>query len=128
METKIISNPIDISIASEAIRAGGFAAVPTETVYGLCVNALDERAVQALYEIKGRPEVKPLALMIPDAEAMARYGQSIPPAAKKLAERFWPGPLTIIVPAREESRGYCHLPMCAISAPPGACSAVMAGH
>lgn len=101
METKIICNPMDISIASEAIRAGGFAAVPTETVYGLCVNALDERAVQALYEIKGRPEVKPLALMVPGAEAMDRYCEDIPDAARYLAEKFWPGPLTIVLKAKD---------------------------
>ena len=102
METHVIRTTGELPRAAEILEQGGMCAVPTETVYGLCVNGLSPEAVAALYEIKGRPEVKPLALMIPDAEAMERYGQSIPPAAKKLAERFWPGPLTIIVPARED--------------------------
>ena len=100
METKIIKNPSEIPIASEAIRSGGFAAVPTETVYGLCVNGLDEKAVQALYEIKGRPEVKPLSLMVPGAEAMDSYCENVPEAARYLAEKFWPGPLTIVLRAK----------------------------
>jgi len=100
METKIIRNEVELHTASEALKAGGFAAVPTETVYGLCVNGLDERAVQALYEIKGRPEVKPLALMVPGAEAMDRYCENVPEAARYLAEQFWPGPLTIVLQAK----------------------------
>ncbi|MBE6970151.1 MAG: threonylcarbamoyl-AMP synthase [Ruminococcaceae bacterium] len=101
METKVIKNRSEIPIASDALRSGGFAAVPTETVYGLCVNGLDEKAVQALYEIKGRPEVKPLALMVPGAEAMDRYCKNIPEAARYLAEQFWPGPLTLVLPAKD---------------------------
>lgn len=101
MDTKIIRDPHDIPIASEAIKAGGFAAVPTETVYGLCVNGLDEGAVQALYEIKGRPEVKPLSLMVPGAEAMDLYCENVPDAARDLAEMFWPGPLTLVLKAKD---------------------------
>lgn len=101
METKIIRNKSEIHMASEALRAGGFAAVPTETVYGLCVNGLDEKAVQALYEIKGRPEVKPLSLMVPGAEAMDRYCENVPEAARHLAKEFWPGPLTIVLKAKD---------------------------
>lgn len=77
-------------------------AVPTETVYGLAGNGLDERAVQEIYEVKGRPAVKPLSLMVPDEAAMERYCDPVPEAARALARRFWPGPLTIVMRAREE--------------------------
>lgn len=85
--------------AAAIIRAGGLVAVPTETVYGLAGNGLDAAAVERIYEIKGRPSVKPLSLMVPDAGALARYGRDVPEAAYALAERFWPGPLTIVVKA-----------------------------
>lgn len=82
------------------IRGGGLVAVPTETVYGLAGNGLDEKAVAEIYEVKGRPEVKPLSLMVHDAASMERYCESVPPQAYTLAERFWPGPLTIVMDAK----------------------------
>ncbi len=90
----------DLPLAARLLRAGRLVAVPTETVYGLAGNGLDESAVEAIYEIKGRPAVKPLSLMVPDAGAMAQYGEDIPPQAYALAERFWPGPLTIVLKAK----------------------------
>ncbi len=90
----------DLPLAARLLRAGRLVAVPTETVYGLAGNGLDESAVEAIYEIKGRPAVKPLSLMVPDAGAMTRYGEDIPPQAYALAERFWPGPLTIVLKAK----------------------------
>ena len=88
--------------AAEILREGGLAAVPTETVYGLAGNALDEEAVRRIYEVKGRPEVKPLSLMVPDLETAERWCVSVPRAARTLAERFWPGPLTIVLNAAPE--------------------------
>lgn len=82
------------------MRGGGLVAVPTETVYGLAGNGLDEKAVAEIYEIKGRPEVKPLSLMVHDAASMERYCESVPPQAYTLAKRFWPGPLTIVMKAK----------------------------
>ena len=82
------------------IRNGGLVAVPTETVYGLAGNGLDEKAVAEIYEVKGRPEVKPLSLMVHDAASMERYCENIPPQAYTLAVKFWPGPLTIVMKAR----------------------------
>lgn len=79
---------------------GGLVAVPTETVYGLAGNGLDEKAVAEIYEVKGRPEVKPLSLMVHDAASMERYCESVPPQAYTLAKRFWPGPLTIVMKAK----------------------------
>ena len=82
------------------MRGGGLIAVPTETVYGLAGNGLDEKAVAEIYEVKGRPEVKPLSLMVHDAALMERYCENVPPQAYTLAKKFWPGPLTIVMKAK----------------------------
>lgn len=97
MKTEYITN--DIEKAAGIIRAGGLVAVPTETVYGLAGNGLDEAAVEKIYEVKGRPAVKPLSLMVAGADAFERYCTDVPEAAYTLAARFWPGPLTIICKA-----------------------------
>lgn len=99
METKIYS--VDLDMAAEIIKNGGLVAVPTETVYGLAGNGLDENAVKQIYEVKGRPAVKPLSLMVHGAEAMDRYCEDVPQSAKLLARRFWPGPLTIVLKAKK---------------------------
>ena len=82
------------------MRGGGLVAVPTETVYGLAGNGLDEKAVAEIYEVKERPEVKPLSLMVHDAASMERYCENVPPQAYTLAKKFWPGPLTIVMKAK----------------------------
>lgn len=82
------------------MRGGGLVAVPTETVYGLAGNGLDEKAVAEIYEVKGRPEVKPLSLMVHGAASMERYCENVPPQAYTLAKKFWPGPLTIVMKAK----------------------------
>ena len=82
------------------MRGGGLVAVPTETVYGLAGNGLDEKAVAEIYEVKGRPEVKPLSLMVHNAASMERYCENVPPQAYTLAKKFWPGPLTIVMKAK----------------------------
>ena len=92
----------DLEQAAALLRNGGLVGVPTETVYGLAGNGLDEAAVRRIYEVKGRPEVKPLALMVSGAEEMERYCEDVPQAAKALAERFWPGPLSIVLKARTD--------------------------
>ena len=98
MKTEIIKS--DISLAADIIRRGGLVAVPTETVYGLAGNGLDEKAVGNIYEVKGRPEVKPLSLMVPGKEAMELYCEDVPKAAYALTDAFWPGPLTIILKSK----------------------------
>ena len=90
----------NLTIAAGLLREGELAAVPTETVYGLAGNGLDEKAVEEIYEVKGRPAVKPLSLMVPGREAMDSYCEDVPPQARFLAERFWPGPLTIVLKAK----------------------------
>ena len=86
-----------IEQAADILRRGGLLAIPTETVYGLGANGLDETAVLHIFEAKGRPQDNPLILHIPDAGWLKRYCEDVPDAAYKLAERFWPGPLTMIL-------------------------------
>ena len=91
----------DISKAARLIEKGGLVAVPTETVYGLACNGLDFETVSRIYEVKGRPAAKPLSLMIADVRDMDRLCHDIPEQARTLAREFWPGPLTIVLPANE---------------------------
>ena len=100
MKTEVFTG--DLTRAAEILRNGGLVAVPTETVYGLAANGLDAAAVERIYEVKGRPAVKPLSLMVPDAQSMEAYCREVPPQARTLAARFWPGPLTIVLKARDE--------------------------
>ena len=90
----------DIERAAGILTSGGLVGIPTETVYGLGANGLDPEAVHAIFEAKGRPQDNPLILHIPDAGWLERYCRDIPPAAYALARRFWPGPLTMILPRR----------------------------
>ncbi len=87
--------------AADIIRQGGLVALPTETVYGLGANGLDERAVAKIFEAKGRPQDNPLILHVADALDMEKFCHHIPAAAYALAERFWPGPLTLVLPAKD---------------------------
>ena len=87
--------------AAEILKNGGLVAIPTETVYGLGANGLDENAVKKIFEVKGRPQDNPLILHIAGPEQIEEFAHHIPQAAYDLAERFWPGPLTLILPARD---------------------------
>ena len=87
-------------IAAEIIKSGGLVAIPTETVYGLGADGLNPEAVAKIFEAKGRPQDNPLILHISGPEEMEDYCHHIPQAAYLLAERFWPGPLTMVLPAR----------------------------
>ena len=91
----------DPARAAALLREGGLVAVPTETVYGLAADGLNAEAVHRIYEVKGRPAVKPLSLMVHDASWMERLRTSVPKAARAIAARWWPGPVTIVLPARE---------------------------
>ncbi len=88
-------------LAAEIIKKGGLVAIPTETVYGLGANGLDEQAVAKIFEAKGRPQDNPLILHVDSPERIVDFAHHIPQAAFDLAEAFWPGPLTIILPAKE---------------------------
>lgn len=102
MKTIVTRDP---SAAAEIIKSGGLAAVPTETVYGLAADGLNSAAVEKIYEVKGRPAAKPLSLMVPDPESAARCCREMPGQALALAEKFWPGPLTIVLNASETVPG-----------------------
>ena len=103
METLYLSSdhPQTASLAAEIIQNGGLVALPTETVYGLGANGLDPNAVKKIFEAKGRPQDNPLILHICGAEQMEDLCHDIPAAAYALAEAFWPGPLTMVLPARD---------------------------
>ncbi len=101
MKTLLLSanDPETPRISAEIIKNGGLVAIPTETVYGLGANGLDEAAVASIFEAKGRPQDNPLILHIADTAEMEKLCLHIPPAAYALAEAFWPGPLTMILTA-----------------------------
>ena len=94
-------DPSAIAAAAEVLRAGGLVAFPTETVYGLGANALSESAVARIFTAKGRPAANPVIVHAPDAEAVHRLTADWPESAGRLAKRFWPGPLTLVLPKAE---------------------------
>ncbi len=99
MKTSVISTANTDQAAAQGaalIRAGGLVAFPTETVYGLGANGLDGRAVDRIFEAKGRPNDNPLILHVAENEAAFRLWAGEPPFARKLMDTFWPGPLTLI--------------------------------
>lgn len=87
----------EIAQAAGILRSGGLVAIPTETVYGLGADALNPDAVRRVYEAKGRPSDNPLIIHVPGAEWLSRYCVEVPEEAYRLAETFWPGPLTLIL-------------------------------
>ena len=87
----------EIDQAVEALREGQVIAFPTETVYGLGADASNPDAVRKIFELKGRPATHPLIVHIDSARALERWALNVPPAAAALAEKFWPGPLTLIL-------------------------------
>lgn len=100
METKLIGKD-KLGEAAALIVSGELVAVPTETVYGLACSGLDAAAVERVYEVKGRPEVKPLSLMLHKGAAVTKYCTNIPKQARALMDRFWPGPLTIVLKSKD---------------------------
>ncbi len=95
------TTPDTPEIAAKIIRSGGLVAIPTETVYGLGANGLDVEAVAKIFIAKGRPSDNPLILHVADPADMERFCHDIPENAYALAKAFWPGPLTIVLPAKD---------------------------
>lgn len=91
-----------IAWAAELLRAGRLVAFPTETVYGLGANALDPDAVRGIFRAKGRPVTNPLIVHVADAMQIANVAADWPEAARRLAERFWPGPLSLVLPKKPD--------------------------
>ena len=103
METLIVNarEPGCAEAAAEIIKNGGLVAIPTETVYGLAANGLDPEAVANIFIAKGRPNDNPLILHIADAGQIDTLCQNVPECAYQLADRFWPGPLTMVLSAKK---------------------------
>ncbi len=95
----MITHSIDVAVA--ALLRGDLVAIPTETVYGLAADATSPLAVGRIYEVKGRPLTHPVIVHISGIEEIDRWAASVPPWAYSLAEEFWPGPLTLILPRVE---------------------------
>lgn len=102
MKTELLKiNDVDdprLEEVGQTLRNGGLAAIPTETVYGLAANALDEKAVEKIYEAKGRPSDNPLIVHIAHFDEWKPLVSEIPENAERLAKKYWPGPLTVILP------------------------------
>lgn len=96
------NNALSVSEAAKLLKAGELVAIPTETVYGLAANALDENAVRKIFEAKGRPQDNPLIVHIAELEMLPSLVTEIPDIAQRLAERFWAGPLTMIFPKSDK--------------------------
>ena len=91
----------DIELAADLLQKGKLVAIPTETVYGLAANALDEKAVLTIFQAKARPFFDPLIVHVHSVAAARRYGLLEDPRLVKLAEKFWPGPLTLLLPKKD---------------------------
>jgi len=100
MITKILSADSleTIQLALNILQAGGLVAFPTDTVYGVGALAFNGKAVESIYTAKDRPVEKAIPILIGDVDDLTKVASSVPDMAKKFASRFWPGPLTLIVP------------------------------
>lgn len=93
-----INDPTALALAIEILAEGGLVAFPTDTVYGLGANAFSEQAVNRIYDLKGRLGEKPIPVLIGDLGQLPPVTSGFGPQCQKLARRFWPGPLTIVLP------------------------------
>ena len=103
MQTQMLSAfaPECAETAANIIKEGGLVAIPTETVYGLGADGLNPQAVAKIFQVKGRPQDNPLILHVANADALDKLCHDIPDTAYRLAEKFWPGPLTMVLPAKD---------------------------
>ena len=99
MRTQLLT-PEDAPAAAEILKNGGLVGIPTETVYGLGADGLNQDAVERIFLAKGRPQDNPLILHIPEPSWLTRYCRDIPDAAWTLAGAFWPGPMTLVLPRK----------------------------
>ena len=103
MKTEILkATEESIEKAAEIIKKGGVVGLPTETVYGLGANAFDSSAVEKIFEAKGRPKDNPMIVHVSSIDEVYPLVKKFPEEAKKLAEKYWPGPLTIIMPKSDK--------------------------
>ena len=99
MKTEILDSkdPGALRRARQVLRSGGLVAFPTDTVYGLGCEVLNAEAVSRLYHVKGRPEEKAIPVLASGTKALSQVAKPFPEIARRLAKRFWPGPLTLVV-------------------------------
>lgn len=90
--------------AADLVRRGGVIGYPTETAYGLGADALDREARERVFALKGRERGKPLPIIVSDIDQLASLCDPVPDSVRVLADRFWPGPLTVVIPLRSELR------------------------
>ncbi|MGC8839584.1 MAG: L-threonylcarbamoyladenylate synthase, partial [Anaerolineae bacterium] len=104
METRVVpvTSPEWLEEALAILREGGVVAFPTDTVYGVGADPLREEAVMALFQAKGRPTEKAIPLLLSEASQMEAVAREVSAAAEALARCFWPGPLSLVLWAREE--------------------------
>lgn len=100
VETLIIDSPHALNKVKETLVRGRVIAYPTETFYGLGVDAFNEDAIKRVFDLKGREEGKPIPILVKDREMLLEVVEAIPPLAEDLIKGFWPGPLTIVFKAR----------------------------
>src|SRR5215203_2679704 len=101
--TKVLSaDAAAIASAADVLRHGGLVAFPTETVYGLGANALDATAVARIFAAKGRPATNPIIVHVADGSRVGSIAADWPAVATRLADAFWPGPLTLVLPKRPD--------------------------
>src|SRR5688572_12125130 len=99
------ASPNNVALAVEFLQQGKLVVIPTETVYGLAADALNPVAVERIFAAKGRPSENPLIVHIAGREDLQQVARSVPPLAMELAKRFWPGPLTLVLPKQPEVPG-----------------------
>ena len=102
MKTEVVSStsPDAIRRALEILQSGGLVAFPTDTVYGVGALAFDQRAIESIYAAKDRPVEKAIPVLIGDKDDLAKVADDVPLVALRLIDRFWPGPLTVLVPKK----------------------------
>lgn len=101
-----ICDPQTLSDAARLLKAGGIAVIPTDTVYGIAAHPACLSAVARICAIKGRPTGKPIALLASDTAAVVRYGAAFSSAARRLADAYWPGALTLVLPCGKSYEGF----------------------
>ena len=107
-QSDLASDTADIELAARLLREGRLVAFPTETVYGLGANAFDAEAVARIYTVKGRPHTSPIIVHVDSIEKAKSLVAAWPEAAERLARKFWPGPLTLVLPTNHIRASVSH--------------------
>jgi L-threonylcarbamoyladenylate synthase len=100
------TDPKSISETLRTLKDGGVVLIPTETVYGICADSERKDAIDRLYEIKGRPKIKPFQWMVHHSEVAKKLSTEWGLATERLTQRFWPGPLTLVIPTATDTVGW----------------------